>query len=153
MLNPTMPHSWEWKPSTFSNSVVSALLHVPILHRVISRQILLLRFTGWKSGKHYSVPVGYVREGQTVTILTKRIRGWWHNFQEPAPVEALIERRNYRGLAKVLTDEASIIPVFVDLVKKYPYYAGFYGLPNQPSIEDVQSIAPKLIVLRITLSD
>jgi deazaflavin-dependent oxidoreductase (nitroreductase family) len=156
MLRTAAAHSWEWTPSPFSNAVVSTMLRIPFLHRLMSSQILLLTFTGRKSGKRYTTPVGYVREGKTVTILTKWFRPWWRNFQETAPVEVLIEGKVYPGTAKALTDEATIIPIITDVIEKYPYYADIYGVrlvsPNQPDMDDVRHIAPKVIVLQIALT-
>ena len=156
MAQTTTAHSWEWKPSAFANAMVSALLHTPILHRVISNQILLLSFTGRKSGKRYAIPVGYIRDGQTVRILTKWFRGWWRNFQVAAPVELLIEGKHYYGTAKALTDEVSSIAALTIAIKKYPYNADFYGIrltaPNQANMDDVRYIAPKVVVLQIELA-
>ena len=156
MVQTTTARSWEWKPSAFSNAMVSTLLHIPILHRVISNQILLISFIGRKSGKHYTIPVGYIRDGQTVRILTKWFRGWWRNFQVAAPVELLIEGKHYLGTAKALTDEASNIATLTNVIKKYPYYADFYGIrltaPNQADMDDVRHVAPKVVVLQIELA-
>lgn len=157
MSQTTTARSWDWTPSPFSNAMVSALLRTPLLHRVISSQLLLLTFTGRKSGKRYTTPVGYMREGQTVTILTKWFRGWWRNFRESAPVEVLAAGKTYAGTAKAITDEAAIIPIFANMLKKYPYQAGIYGVrmisPNEPDMDDVRQIASKLVALQITLAE
>lgn len=152
----TTARSWEWTPSAFSNTVVSAVLRTPVLHRLMSSNVLLLTFTGRKSGKRYTTPVGYVREGKTLIILTKWFRAWWRNFQVSAPVALLIEGRTYHGEARALTDEAAIVPIITDVIKRYPYYAEFYGVrlvsPNQPDMNDVRHIAPKVVVLQIALA-
>lgn len=157
MSQMTSARSWEWTPSPLSNAFVSALLHVPLLHRMISKDILLISFTGRKSGKRYTTPVGYIREGKTIIILTKWFRPWWRNFQEAAPVELLIARKVYRCSAKALTDEAAIIPIITDTIKKYPYYANYYDVrlvsPGNPDMDDVRRIAPKVVALQIALPE
>jgi deazaflavin-dependent oxidoreductase (nitroreductase family) len=157
MLNTTTARSWEWKPPAFANAMVSILLRTPVLHRVISNQLLLLTFTGRKSGKGYTIPVGYIREGPTITILTKWFRGWWRNFQETAPVELRIEGKVNHGTAKALTDEAAIIPLIVKVIEKYPYYADFYRIrlvtAKQPDMDSVRQAAPKVVALKITLTE
>ncbi len=153
----TTTRSWEWTPSPFANAIVSALLRIPVLHRVMSRNLLLLTFTGRKSGKRYITPVGYMREGNTITILTKWFRPWWRNFQKTAPVELLIEGKTYQGKANALTDETAIVPIITEVIKKYPYYAEIYGVhlvaPDQPDMEDVRHIAPKVVVVQVALAD
>jgi hypothetical protein len=148
---------WEWTPSPSANATVSTLLRLPLVHHLVSRRLLLLKFTGHKSGKAYSVPVGYVREGTTVTILTKRIRAWWHNFEETAPVRLHLEGKVYEGKATALTEEATVIPIVTAVVTQYPYYAQFYGIRllsgNRPDREDIRCIAPKIVVVRIELEE
>jgi deazaflavin-dependent oxidoreductase (nitroreductase family) len=157
MSNATATRLWEWTPSPVSNAFVSTLLRIPILHRVLSGQILLLTFTGRKSGKRYMTPVGYMREGQTVIVLTKWFRAWWRNFQKPAPVDVLIGRKNYHGTAKAITDEVAIVPLIADMIRKYPYQGGIYGVrmisANEPDMDDVRQIASKLVALQITLKE
>ena len=157
MNQTTTTRSWEWTPSPFYNAIVSAVLRTPLLHRLISGQILLLTFTGRKSGKHYTTPVGYIQEAKTVTILTKWFRPWWRNFQETTPVEVRIQGRIFQGKAKALTDEAAIIPLIAETVTKYPYYADFYDIrriaPGKPDMDDVRRVAPKVVAIQIALED
>jgi hypothetical protein len=148
---------WEWTPSASANASVATLLRLPLVHRLVSSRLLLLNFTGHKTGKRYSVPVGYVREGAKVTILTKHIRAWWRNFQGPAPVTVYLEGKIYQGTAIARTDEATIIPIITSVITQYPYYAQFYGvhlLPGgRPDREDIRCIAPKIVVVQIELAD
>jgi deazaflavin-dependent oxidoreductase (nitroreductase family) len=147
---------WEWRPSAFANAMIATMLQLPLVHRLMSNQILLLNFTGHKSGKRYSVPVGYVREGAKVTILTKRIRTWWHNFQAAAPVEVRIEGKVYQGNARVVTDVSSVAPLLTALMIKYPHYAQFYGVRlvsgGRPDGEDIRRVAPKIVVVEVALA-
>jgi hypothetical protein len=153
----TTTRSWEWSPSPFANAIVSTVLRIPLLHRVLSKYLLLITFTGRKSGKRYTTPVGYVREGTTVTILTKWFRLWWRNFQVTAPAELLIEGKVYRVTGKALTDEAAIVPLVTEAIRKYPFSAQFYGVrmvaPNQPDMDDVRRVAPKVVALQFVLTE
>lgn len=152
----TTPRSWDWTPSPFSNALISTVLRTPLLHRMISHQLLLLTFTGRKSGKRYTTPVGYFREGKTVTILTKWFRPWWRNFQNPAPVEVRIAGKVRSGTAKALTDEAAVIPLITRMITQYPYQAEIYGVrlaDGKPNGDDVRQLAPKIVALQITLAE
>jgi deazaflavin-dependent oxidoreductase (nitroreductase family) len=153
----TTTRSWEWTPSPFANAIVAAVLRTPVLHRVMSRIFLLITFTGRKSGKRYTTPVGYMRQGNTIIILTKWFRTWWRNFQKTAPVELLIEGKVYQGTATALTDEAVTVPIITEVIKKYPYNAAYYGVhllaPNQPDMDDKRHIAPKVVVVQVALEE
>lgn len=46
------------------NRVMCGVLRVPVLHRVVSRQILLIEVVGRRTGRRYAVPVAYVRDSE-----------------------------------------------------------------------------------------
>lgn len=148
---------WDWTPSPFANAFVSILLRTPLLHRVISKGLLLLTFTGRKSGKRYTTPAGYYREGNTVMLLTKWFRPWWRNFMGSAPVEVRVEGKVCQGIAKALTDETAVIPVLTKMVTQYPMNADIYGIrwesPGKPNMDDVRRIVPRLVAVQITLAE
>jgi len=84
--------------ATRLNPVVVWILRSP-LHRLLSRGLMLLSYTGRRSGRRHAIPVGYQRSGAVITVLASRARRkrWWRNFREPAPVELLVRGRVLRG--------------------------------------------------------
>lgn len=147
--------SWTWTPSPAMNGVMATILRLPLLHRILSGSMLLITFTGRKTGKRYTTPVGYLREGNSVTILTKRFRRWWRNFEEPAPVELLLAGRKVRGQATALTDEAAMVPFITRMIAHEPRGAEIYGVRvenGEPQPDDVRELAPKVVVIRVELS-
>lgn len=88
------------------NPVVRAVLRSPV-HRLLSGSVMLITYTGRRSGKHRTIPVMYAPAGGTLLVnvgMAERKR-WWRNLQGGAPVEVLLQRRSSRGLAEALTDE------------------------------------------------
>ena len=64
------------------NSGVLALRGVPLVGRVVGRYVTPITYRGRKSGRTFTLPVGYRRSGNTVTIpveLADR-KKWWRNF-------------------------------------------------------------------------
>lgn len=53
----------------FLNKTMKTILRSPI-HGMVSKSILLITFTGRKSGKTYTTPVSYSQDGDLVTIFT-----------------------------------------------------------------------------------
>jgi F420H(2)-dependent quinone reductase len=81
------------------NRVVAALLGSR-LHPLGGR-LALITVTGRRSGREFSFPVGYRRDGDEVTIRVgapKRKR-WWRNLREPAPVGIRIAGEQLSGTA------------------------------------------------------
>lgn len=70
-----------WFMNHLYNPVVRWILQSP-LHGLMSKGVLLIAFTGKKSGKEYITPVQYVRSGKTVWIMVgfpeKKV--WWKNL-------------------------------------------------------------------------
>jgi hypothetical protein len=59
------------------NRLVTGLLCSPF-HALLSHTTMLLTFTGRKSGRRYTIPVRYLREGETLLTLTDS--PWWRNL-------------------------------------------------------------------------
>lgn len=121
------------------NPLVRFVLHSP-LHPVISKGILLLSFTGRKSGKPYSTPINYAREGNEITLITKRSRAWWKNFQSSMPVTVLVQGQEQGGTAEAVTpDDQTII---TELQKVYS------GMPRSFA----EKMVSDTVVIRIHLN-
>jgi hypothetical protein len=50
------------------NGFMRAILRSP-LHGLVSNNVILITFTGRKSGNTYTMPVNYVRDGDALIIL------------------------------------------------------------------------------------
>ena len=48
-------------------------------HRMMSGQLMLLSFTGRRTGRSYTTPVSYVREG--TNLLVPGGGAWWKNLR------------------------------------------------------------------------
>jgi deazaflavin-dependent oxidoreductase (nitroreductase family) len=86
------------------NPVLRAILLSP-LHPLLSRGLLLLTFTGRKTGKRFTIPVGYQSEEVGVlTVMASEApkKQWWKNYREPGPVEVRLRGRTRTGTARLL---------------------------------------------------
>ena len=76
------------RPPKFANSIATFLLRSP-LHGMMSSFLVLLTFTGRKSGKQYTIPVGYGRKGNTLSIFTDN--KWYKNLQANPEVKVRLQ--------------------------------------------------------------
>ena len=53
----------------------------------MAEQVLLLRYRGRKSGRTVTTPVGYVRDGERIVMVTSPSYRWWPNFVGGAQAE------------------------------------------------------------------
>lgn len=98
------------------NPFVAAILRSP-LHRLLSKQVLLLTYTGRKTGARYTFPVGYSREGDTLTIVSTR--HWWQNLRSGAPVIVRLQGRRRTARADVIAEPDAVLAEVERLVARY----------------------------------
>lgn len=64
--------------------------------------IMLITFTGRKSGKTFTTPIGYTRQGQTLTSFCNS--PWQQNLAGGAPVTVTIQGQTLPGRAITVSD-------------------------------------------------
>lgn len=97
------------------------LLRSP-LHFMMSRQTMLISVKGRKSGKVYTTPVDYGRDGDAVLAVTSRRYTWWKNLSGGGQAELVIAGKPLSGPATISQDEAVILDAYR---KMYPGRSGF----------------------------
>ncbi|MCB9452697.1 MAG: nitroreductase family deazaflavin-dependent oxidoreductase [Anaerolineaceae bacterium] len=133
------------KPPLFFRLLIKAqnpfmkwLLRSP-LHGIVSSKYMLITFTGRKSGTVYTTPVQYVREGDTVYVITSKGYTWWKNLRGGAAVEVVIRGKPYQGDATAVTDEDGVRQVMIQ------------ALPTMSATQREQFV-PKTVAITITLN-
>ena len=115
--------------------------------------VALLTFNGRKTGKTYTIPVSYHQEDDTVTVITKRVRNWWRNFQTPLEVQLRLAGHDFHGWAEVETGESDVLEFMTDYLKKRPVDAKAYGLAHDEiTSEKVARILPHIVLIHITIT-
>jgi hypothetical protein len=91
------------------NPVLTAILKAPVLHHLCSSGLLLLTVRGRRTGRRYSIPVGYQRDGRDVVVLVSKARrkSWWRNFRRPHPAKLLVQGRRYSAVGEVERPESA----------------------------------------------
>lgn len=88
------------------NLVMKQLLRSP-LHWLVSKHFMLITFTGRKSGKQFTTPVTYVRNGDTIHFFSNQ--KWWKNLQGSAPVSLRVQGKKFAGIATPTQDRTTIV--------------------------------------------
>jgi hypothetical protein len=87
------------------NPLMKLILNSP-LHGGLSKRVMVISFTGKKTGKHFSTPVAYARDGDRVIVVT--YSAWSKNFNEPTPVQMRIHGKSVSGTAAVVDEPVKI---------------------------------------------
>jgi hypothetical protein len=141
------------KPPAWVNSMMKWMLTTPGVQSMVGQGVALLTFTGRKTGKTYNIPVSYHRGEDTVTVITKRVRHWWHNFETPTEVKIRLAGRDYTGTAEVETSDEHVLGFMLDYLDKRPIDAKAYGLARTEITEEkVARIIPQIVLIRIHIA-
>ena len=97
------------------NPLVAWVLRSP-LHPMLDRMLLMLQVTGRRTGRRYWIPVGYQRDGDTITVLVSKAprKQWWRNYRDPGPADVLLHGRTLHGRAHVLPAESAAFQEAID---------------------------------------
>jgi deazaflavin-dependent oxidoreductase (nitroreductase family) len=137
----------------YVNSAMKFVLRSPA-HGMVDKTVLLITFTGRKSGKTYTTPVDYSQDGDQVTVFTHA--HWWKNLRNGAPVTLRIRGRELQGLAQpVAEDKQAVAAGLAAHLRKVPGDARYYGVSfdihGNPRAEDVEKAVQNVVMIRIQL--
>ena len=140
------------RPPNWANSMMKWALTTPGLKGMVGQGVALLSFTGRKTVAPYTIPVSYHREGDMVTVITKRQRQWWHNFETPLEVELRLAGRTFAGKAEARSSDEDILEFMISYLEKRPIDAKAYGLKkDEVTREKIARILPHIVVIRIVI--
>jgi hypothetical protein len=88
-----------------ANSALRPLMKSP-LGRLVRGKLVLLRFSGRKSGREYEIVVGWHDAGGTRAVFTPA--GWRVNFRGGAPVAVVHEGRTLTGTGTLVEDPEEV---------------------------------------------
>jgi hypothetical protein len=99
------------------NPLVRWLMRSP-LHWLASRRLALITYTGRRSGRAYTIPVGYQMSGPqvTITVGSPDRKVWWRSLTgSGAPVELVVRGRRLTGHAVATrTGDQALVRVALD---------------------------------------
>ena len=134
------------------NPVMKTILKSPV-HKVVSEGILIITFTGIKSGKEYSTPISYFMENDTVYCFTHA--QWWRNLAQGAEVKVRLKGQDTVGFAEVeAEDMAQKTSAMRKMIIAKPQEAGFYNVTfdsdGEPVEAEVIKAAEEAVLIRIS---
>ncbi len=135
------------------NPIMKWILRSP-LHSRISKRIMIFTFAGRKSGRKYSTPVSYLRDGDRVVCFTHN--PWWKNIAEGAEVKVRIQGVDFDGHAVAISDDVECkVENLTKMLKAVPGDAAFYNVKfdanGEPKRGDVERAALDTVLISIQL--
>jgi hypothetical protein len=133
------------------NPVMRLVLRSP-LHFLLSGSLMLITFTGRKSGRRFTTPVRYIETDDVIRCFTSRENQWWRNVRGGADVVLRIAGRDRVCHAIAIENDPA------ETRKWLEYYLGLFpqdavyhdiGLNKDKSLvaEDLEAALSRAIVV------
>ena len=86
-----------------------ALLRSP-LHGLLSGSLLLVTYTGRRTGRTFTIPVLYAEVGVDLVVYVGRSREkvWWRNLRGGAPVRVRLRGEELAGTGTAVVDDPEL---------------------------------------------
>jgi deazaflavin-dependent oxidoreductase (nitroreductase family) len=125
------------------------------LHSIVSKNVMLISFTGRKSGKTFTTPVSYIRDDGEVMLFTHS--HWWLNLKDGAAVTLRIQGKDVSGKAEPTAEDKTLVAAGLrTFLSRVPRDAQFYHVRldagRQPNAEDVLRAAQSTIMIRVHMN-
>ena len=136
------------------NPIMRFLLRSP-LHVFWSDSLMLITFTGRKSGRQFTTPVRYVRSDDKVYAFTAKENQWWRNLRGGADVVLRTrgEDAGYRAVS-IDDDQETIRQWLIQYLGLFPQDAVYHNirLNKDKSLneEDLARAVPEAVVVEAT---
>ena len=141
--------------NSFGNPFVRLLIRSPF-HSMIDHSVALIIYTGRKTGVTRSVPVNYLKEGNTLHIISLSSRKWWRNLHGGAAVKVVVEGKEHNGWAELIENGEQVIGELHKIYSANPQLARYIqiGLDENgvPLEKDLKAAAKKRVAIRIQLT-
>lgn len=130
---------------------MSWILRSPF-HGLLSNGMMLITVTGRRTGKKYTIPVGYYREGDYLWVITSRDRTWWRNLRGGAEVDLFLKRKPVSVHAEVELDEEAVRARIPEYLRHVPQAAKPMDIRmenGKPNAEDIARLAKERLFVRV----
>ena len=107
------------------NPFMICLLRSP-LHKIASKNTLLITFTGCKSGRRYTTPVNYVLDGNVIFITSLHSRSWWRSLRRGAAISIRLKGQDMETYGDVIEDDENVTRQLIAYLQKVLQYARYF---------------------------
>jgi hypothetical protein len=98
------------------NPILGLLLRTPVMGSA-GKELMVVTFTGRKTGRRYSMPLSAHRIDNDLYALTGA--SWKHNFRDGATAEVLHDGKTTRMHGELIQDRAVVVDLYRRLAESY----------------------------------
>lgn len=105
------------------NRTVRGLLRAPLVCRLVGRRLLVVYLVGRKTGRHYAVPVAYLRANGNLIVGSPF--SWIRNLRTGERVVIRLVGKKRPADVQVLTEETEVVDHLAMMTKNNHQFAKF----------------------------
>jgi len=136
------------------NPIMKSLLRSP-LHPLVSKNMMLMTYTGRKSGKSYTTPMNFLSMEDALYTTSTRKRVWWRNLRGGAEVTLQLKGQEVSAWAESIEDQGEVTRYLGSMFEVNPRLARYMDVridpEGTPNLEDVARLAQERIMVRTVL--
>ena len=151
------PKSLAVRLSMRLNPAVGAVLRSRA-HWLLSRGLTLITVTGRRSGRRYTIPVGYLETPQAIVVLVNDApsKTWWRNYMQAGPVEVRLRGVQRSGRAVVVPPGSEQFRrTAEESFRRSRVIPRLFGIAFDPrgelKVDDAERLAQRAAIVRIAL--
>ena len=137
------------------NPIMRGLLSSP-LHFILSKNMMLMTYTGRKSGKVYTTPMNYLGINGALYTTSYRDRVWWRNLRGGVDVTLRLGGRDVTARAETIEDQSDVADALLHYLKTAPQLAKYMNVTldeaGDPDSEHIARLAQEMVMVRTELS-
>jgi hypothetical protein len=138
------------------NPFMKWLIASPI-HFLVSNNTMLITYKGWKSGKKFTTPVNYLKDGDVLYTTSLKERVWWRSLREGRSVKLLVQGKTNNAIPQVNESPEEVMNQLSKYFTLAPNLTRYYKVAlddnDVPKQEDLARIARNMIVVKFRITN
>ena len=137
------------------NKVVVFLSETP-LHLLFSHQVMVLHFSGRRTGRAYAIPVSYGRDETTgkIVCMTDASGVWWKNLISENSIEITVKGVRRRVSVRVEAYDrkaiAQALAGFCRRSRASAFFSGVAMVQGEPVARDLEAAATRHVLIELS---
>jgi hypothetical protein len=137
------------------NPIMRWMIRSP-LHFMVSKNMMLMTYTGRVSGKEFTTPVNYLAMNGGIYTTSYRDRVWWRNLRGGVNVTLRLRGEDIPARAEAIEDQSAVAGYLNEYLEAAPNLAKYMEVRmdenGHPLAEDIARRAQEIVMVRTELN-
>lgn len=133
------------------NPIMSWMMRSP-LHFIVSKNMMLMTYTGRKSGKDFTTPMNYLAMNGGIYTTSYRDRVWWRNLRGGAEVTLHLRGEAVPAYAETVEDQSAVARYMNEYLEAAPHLARYMDVrmneDGHANGDDIARMAQEMVMVR-----